>query len=131
MKYIYLYTTDTYRLKNWYKIGESTSNPNNRVKSQDNASNPEPLLVLSFWQVDDNTTDKAVHKELEKLGFTKLRGNREWFELSKTPIEDVAEALITICNKPVQGELSEKPNIIIDIPHYVDLWWYKSILPNC
>ena len=127
MKYIYLYTTETYRLKHWYKIGESTTNPNDRVKNQDNASNPEPLVVLSFWQVDDNTTDKAVHKELEKLGFNRVRASREWFELSETAIQDVADALITICNKPIQGKLHYKSFKIKNIPHYTDLWWHKSI----
>lgn len=120
MKYIY-------RAKNWYKIGESVGAPSRRIQQQDNASNPEPLIIVSFWSVDDKLTDKKVHNELENLGFVRLREQREWFELSDSPTLDIADCLITLSNKVIEGELPKKPNLFKEIPHYSELWWYKSI----
>ena len=99
MKYIYLYTTTTYQLKNWYKIGETISNPLKRLQSQDNASNPEPLLLVAYWEVNSHISDKQVHRVLLNLGFEKLRGNREWFELSTLPQQDVESALLELDKK--------------------------------
>ena len=126
MKYIYLYTTETYRLKNWYKIGESIVEPAVRIQQQDNASNPEPLITLRYWEVNNNLTDKKVHKRLEDCGFSRVRNGREWFELSDSPVDDIESCFITedkFISKPL---IEEKPCIINNIPHYADLWWYKS-----
>ena len=126
MKQIYLYTTETYRAKNWYKIGQTTGNSLKRIQHQDNASNPEPLIIISNWFVPDQITDKKVHKVLIDFGFEKLRGNREWFELSDTPIEDVESAILTLDStcKPIV------PIFDIDVPYYSELWWFNGTNPT-
>ena len=123
MKYIYLYTTPTYKLKNWYKIGETVISPQERIRQQDNASNPEELLLVSFWSVSQNLSDKQVHSQLESLDFNKLRGNREWFELSDTPIEDVETAISNIDTSSIKHPITTEFNI--PVLHYTEIWWAK------
>lgn len=125
MKYIYLYSTETFASKNWYKIGESIKDPANRIKSQDNASNPEPLLFIHSWKVSDDVNDKKVHKELEKLGYEKVRKNREWFVLDSSPIDTLTFALSNLTN--VFEDVPEKT--VFDtykIPHITELWWFNG-----
>lgn len=75
---IYIYTTETYKQKGWYKIGETTQLVEDRVKQQDTTSNPETLNII--YNVDSVISDKKIHEKLELLGFSKCRDNREWFE---------------------------------------------------
>jgi hypothetical protein len=131
MKYIYLYTTATYQLKNWYKIGETTTDPIKRIQSQDNASNPEPLTLIAYWQVRDKISDKQVHLELETIGFEKLRGNREWFELSDAPQQDI-ECALSLLNKKFEC-LPVKESIVdseqFTIKNYDEIWWGNNSPP--
>jgi len=128
MKIIYLYTTKTYKTKNWYKIGETTTDPIRRIQQQDNASNPEELELIASWQTAKWVTDKQVHAELSKLGFNKIRGNREWFELSEIPENDVEAALIEIKANPKEREnfCVNVPAINFPIPDVTELWWYNG-----
>jgi hypothetical protein len=129
MKIIYLYTTETYQEKNWYKVGETTINPTDRVKQQDNASNPEKLKLLASWQTADWITDKMVHNELEKLGYKKLRQDREWFKLSEIPEDDVEAALIELKANP---EEREKSCFYLQLPvqNYTEMWWFSGGTPK-
>ena len=126
MKHIYVYTTASYQSKNWYKIGETINNPQNRIQSQDNASNPEPLIFVSSWEVPNYVTDKKVHKKLENFGFLKIR--REWFELSKKPKEDVISAISEITPIVCISEVDNTPAFLsnIKVLNYTDLWWFKK-----
>lgn len=125
MKYIYIYTTTSYSLKNWYKVGETVVNPKQRVKSQDNASNPEPLLFVDAWLVPKHLTDKKVHNQLKKLGFNCIR--REWFELSDSPKEDVKQAILKITPNIKQFE-ENTPTFLSTIPikNYTEMWWFQK-----
>jgi hypothetical protein len=120
-----LYTTETYIKKNWYKIGESIKNPIKRIQSQDNASNPEPLIMVAHWNVPDNINDKKIHKELNNLGFLRLRNSREWFELSKNPKKDIEDILKSF------DSLIEHIEFNFEIPvfDYKELWWFKKTNP--
>jgi len=121
MKHIYLYTTKTYQEKSWYKIGQTDYDPVKRVQHQDNSSNPEPLILIAHWTVNNKVSDKKVHHQLEQLGFEKLRGNREWFELSDLPIQDVESALHIL-----DSEVKEESNIPAFMPaplNYTEIWW--------
>ena len=131
MKYIYLYTTATYQLKNWYKIGETISDPIKRIQSQDNASNPEPLKLIAYWQVRDKISDKQVHLELETMGFEKLRGNREWFELSNVPEQDI-ECALSLLNKkfeylPVAKSIVNSKQFTVK--NHNEIWWGNNSSP--
>lgn len=129
MKYIYLYTTESYRTKNWYKIGQSTENPHFRIQKQDNASNPEPLIFLKAWSVKDDVTDKRIHSQLERDGFLRIRKGREWFELSELPHYDVVEAINAfseILEDFSLENLIEKQYVVqLEVPNYTEMWWYK------
>ena len=78
MRKIYIYTTETYKQKGWYKIGETTQLVEDRVKQQDGTSNPETLDTI--YEVNSIISDKQIHKKLELIGYSKCRNNREWFE---------------------------------------------------
>jgi hypothetical protein len=125
MKYIYLYTTPTYATKNWYKIGESIKEPSKRIQQQDNASNPEPLIMVHFWKVADKINDKKIHSKLSELGFFRLRSAREWFELSEHPKADIEDILKSF---NVFVEIA-KPSEDINICNYNELWWFKNTPP--
>ena len=125
MQYIYLYTTETYQTKNWYKLGQTIHHPNKRVLQQDNASNPEPLSIIAFWEVPNSITDKKIHSKLEHHGFQKLRGNREWFELSEKPTEDIEFILEELNANPEQVILIDNSTPEIPILNYQDIWWSK------
>jgi len=125
MKYIYIYTTETYRLNNWFKIGESINDPLERIKSQDNASNPESLEYVDSWIVPDGLTDKSIHSFLEKSGFNRIRKHREWFELSDTPSDDVESAILNFTKQITHNE-KQKIAVFTDIPHYSQLWWFTG-----
>lgn len=131
MKIIYIYTTETYQKNNWFKIGQTTADPLKRIQEQDNSSNPEKLKLLKSWKTEDWVTDKRIHEELEKLGFVKLRNNREWFELSEKPEEDIEAVLNDIKATAIPilrlagGEIIPTP----EIPSYSELWWHKGENP--
>ena len=78
MRKIYIYTTETYKQKGWYKIGETTQLVEDRVKQQDGTSNPETLDTI--YEVNSVISDKEIHRKLELIGYSKCRNNREWFE---------------------------------------------------
>lgn len=43
---IYVYTTETYKSKNWYKIGMTNQESGSvRISQQDGTSNPEKLEI--------------------------------------------------------------------------------------
>jgi hypothetical protein len=77
---IYVYTTETYKTKNWYKIGETFQDVQERVVQQDGTSNPESLAILDSWDSAD-FSDKDFHRFLEKSGYSTTRQDRsrEWY----------------------------------------------------
>jgi len=125
MKYIYLYTTQTYQSKNWYKIGESVKNPNTRIQQQDNSSNPEPLIIVALWEVSDLVSDKKIHIQLSKLGFPRLRASREWFELSNNPVDDI-ESVLSGLGDFNETKISKHPKIDFVIPNVSEMWWFSN-----
>ncbi len=78
IKYIYVYTTDTERTFNRYKIGETKKSPYDRIQEQDTTSNSGELKLIAYWHAG-KTSDKQIHKILESLGYVRVRSNREWF----------------------------------------------------
>ena len=76
----YVYTSEAWEEKGWYKIGETTQEPAKRIKQQDKTANPERLILVAQWD-SAHHSDKEFHKVLEKSGVKKTRtdANREWF----------------------------------------------------
>ena len=78
---IYVYTTETYKEKGYYKVGETTqATVEQRIKQQDKTGNPEPLDLIAWWNSPE-VSDKELHKSLEEIGYKKTRkdADREWF----------------------------------------------------
>ena len=92
---------------------------------------PEPLTLIAYWQVRDKISDKQVHLELETIGFEKLRGNREWFELSDAPQQDI-ECALSLLNKKFEC-LPVKESIVdseqFTIKNYDEIWWGNNSPP--
>ena len=125
-KTIYIYTTNTYREKGWYKIGQTTRDAVVRVKEQDGTSNPEELETI--FEVPSVISDIEIHGMLEtKYGFSKCRDNREWFEGFTSDDE-----VITVVNKII-SETSEdtrptyKPRFYQDVINMM----FLEKLSNC
>lgn len=84
---IYVYTTETYKGKNWYKIGMTNQESGSvRISQQDGTSNPEKLEkqyeVNLFGETDLTAyeVEQKIHRFYERLG-KRVRDNREWFEV--------------------------------------------------
>ena len=77
---IYVYTTETYMAKGWYKIGETTQDVEERVRQQDVTSSAEKLIVVDSWNSPD-FSDKDFHAFLKKNGCRRTRQDRdrEWY----------------------------------------------------
>jgi len=91
IKYIYVYTTDTEKVFNRYKIGETKKSPFDRIQEQDTTSNSAELQLVAYWHAG-KISDKEIHKILEALGYTRIRSNREWFIIDD-PIKVIPEIL--------------------------------------
>lgn len=78
IKYIYVYTTDTERTFNRYKVGETKKSPYDRIQEQDSTSNSGELRLVAYWHAG-KISDKDIHRKLESLGYHRVRKNREWF----------------------------------------------------
>jgi superfamily II DNA or RNA helicase len=84
---VYVYTTDTFRVKNWYKIGETNQDTaETRVSQQDGTSNPEKLDIVYKLDISGLTDMKSydlehkIHNYYDRLG-KRVRNRREWFEI--------------------------------------------------
>jgi type II restriction enzyme len=86
-KKLYIWTTPTFEIKGWYKIGESTR-VLSRGKELDGTSSPEKGDILYSWDSQGHT-DKEFHKFIESKGIdkTRLDKNREWFIIPGGPKE--------------------------------------------
>jgi hypothetical protein len=91
IKYIYVYTTDTEETFNRYKIGETRKSPYDRIQEQDTTSNSGELKMVAYWHAG-KISDKELHKTLEKLGYERIRKNREWFVI-EDPISVVSKLI--------------------------------------
>jgi hypothetical protein len=64
MEIIYVYTTDTYKSKNWFKIGETTQESGSvRIRQQDGTSNPERLEKQYEIDISEKTESSAYEVE--------------------------------------------------------------------
>ena len=87
LEIIYVYSTETYKLKNWYKIGMTNQESGSvRISQQDGTSNPEKLKKEYEINISDETNFSAYEIEQKIHGFydrigKRVRNNREWFEV--------------------------------------------------
>ena len=100
-RFIYVYSTATYLEKGWAKIGQTDRNPEKRIKEQDGTSNPEELELLWSTPIPSTLSDRDIHDELRRLGFSLVRDRREWFQCT---VDDVRKAI----NSLLEG--SARPN---------------------
>jgi hypothetical protein len=96
-KFIYVYTTDGDRALNRFKVGETIRNPLERIAEQDSTSNSSDLILVAYWHAG-STSDKTIHKHLERRGIKKVRKNREWF-IFEGGEEQVKMVIPTIISK--------------------------------
>ena len=123
---IYVYTTNTYRNLNWYKIGMTNQESGTiRISQQDGTSNPERLekqYEMNIFGETDLTAyevEQKIHRYYDRLG-KRVRDNREWFEVSGgiDEIKRVIESILDnsdlhksdIKLKPHQIEANKKIN---------------------
>jgi hypothetical protein len=137
MKYIYIYTTESFGDKDWYKIGESIDTPHERIEAPDTASSPELLLVLHSWIVDTTVSDRSRHAVLEDGGFDRLRWGRRWFELGSNPIEDIniapralGKIIIESTGEITYTEGTKESLVEYSIPYVNELGWALGISPE-
>jgi superfamily II DNA or RNA helicase len=123
---IYVYSTPTYKQKNWFKIGMTNQESGSiRISQQDGTSNPEKLekeYEKDFSYETDITAyelEQKIHIYYTRLG-KRLRENREWFEVNGglDEIKSVIESILDnsdlhksdITLKPHQIEANDKIN---------------------
>ena len=101
---VYVYSTDTYIKNNWYKIGSTVRDFDERVFEQDVTAVPEPLRKLLTFSVEGyNITPKEFEDKLHEYFDNKgkrlrLDKDREWFY--GITIDDIKIAIQTILVDP-------------------------------
>lgn len=116
---IYVYTTETYKSKNWYKIGMTNQGCGSiRISQQDGTSNPEELEEQYEKDISGETelsayeVEQKIHRFYERLG-KRVRYNREWFEVDGglDEIKKVIESILD--NSDIhKSEIKLKPHQI-------------------
>lgn len=116
---IYVYTTDTYKTKNWYKIGMTNQESGSiRISQQDGTSNPEKLEKQYEINLSGETeltayeVEQKIHRFYERLG-KRIRDNREWFEVDGG-VEEIKKVIESILdNSDIhKSEIKLKPHQI-------------------
>ncbi len=116
---IYVYTTDTYEEKNWYKIGMTNQESASvRITQQDGTSNPERLKKVYEMDISGETelsayeVEQKIHRCYERLG-KRVRDNREWFEV-EGGVEEIKKVIESILdNSDIhKSEIKLKPHQI-------------------
>jgi hypothetical protein len=121
LRKIYIYSTPTYLLKGWVKIGETLlQTVLERVKQQDNSSNPEELIILCV--IESVYSDKEIHKFLEKKGIKHQR--KEWYVFDKgETFVDYTNEAIAVVNEIISN--SSQDTRVEYIPRY-----FQTIIKN-
>lgn len=118
-KIIYVYSTPTYKSKNWYKIGKTDQESASiRISQQDGTSNPEKLEKEYELNITDETelssyeVEQKIHNFYDRLG-KRVRGNREWFEVDGG-IEEIKKVVESILDNTDlhKSEIKLKPHQI-------------------
>lgn len=100
MGYLYVYTTETYENKSWYKIGMTEQNVEIRVNQQDGTSNPEELkekreINLNDYNISAYEAEQKIHKHFDRLNRRiRMDKNREWFEITLDEFDDAIKMFI-------------------------------------
>ena len=116
---IYVYTTETYKSKNWYKIGMTTQeSAEERILQQDGTSNPEILLKqydkdITGEKISAYDLEQRIHLHYEVLG-KRVRDRREWFHI-EDGVDGIKKTIEIILDN---GDL-HKSDIILK-PHQVE-----------
>lgn len=109
--FVYILTNPSFR-EDWVKIGKSNRPVDTRSKELDNTAVPLPFEIFATMQtVKFNEVEKLVHKMLDGLAHSRIRKNREFFNVSPETalnvFRDIAEtfdhdAVIRECLKDGQ-----------------------------
>lgn len=123
---VYVYTTKTYKEKNWYKIGMTNQESGTlRISQQDGTSNPEKLEKQYEIDISDETdlsayeVEQKIHRLYDSSG-KRVRNNREWFEVAGG-LEEIKKIIESVLDntdlhkseiklKPHQIEANDKIN---------------------
>lgn len=116
---IYVYTTETYKSKNWYKIGMTNQESGSvRISQQDGTSNPEKLKrqyevnLFGETELTAYEVEQKIHRFYERLG-KRVRDNREWFEVDGG-IDEIKRVIESILDNSDlhKSEIKLKPHQI-------------------
>lgn len=79
--YVYILTNKSFR-EDWVKIGKSSRPVNVRSKELDNTAVPLPFdIYATLRSVKYNEVEKQLHSMLDLLTNTRIRKNREFFNV--------------------------------------------------
>jgi hypothetical protein len=117
---IYVYSTETFQSKNWYKIGMTTQEAAIiRIAQQDGTSNPEPLIKIYDKNIYGETeftayeVEQKIHRYYDRLG-KRVRQHREWFE-----VDGGIEEIKLVIESVLDNSDLHKPNITLK-PHQIE-----------
>ena len=87
--YVYILTNPSFR-EDWVKIGMSSRPVDVRSKELDNTAVPLPFEVYATMQTTKyEATEKAIHKQIDRLTDRRIRQNREFFNLEPALALDI------------------------------------------
>lgn len=100
---IYVYTTESYKSKNYVKVGQTERNVIERISEQFGTSNAEQPILLWTAELSLGKSDHHIHHQLEANGVLRVSQSvgREWFVAT---IEQVKKAFNQVCFGSDRGE---------------------------
>lgn len=91
--FVYILTNPSFR-EDWVKIGKSNRPVETRSKELDNTAVPLPFEIFATMETAKfNEVEKSIHKMLDVLTHSRIRKNREFFNV---PPETALNALRTL-----------------------------------
>jgi len=125
--FVYVYTTDMYMEKNFFKIGGTDlQSVSERVEQQDSTSTAEELIIVRAYNLDgtrydenSNAAEKIMRKDLKP---TRKDKKREWRVVDNLEVlDEKAESFgwntyieTTLLNDQVENLIKENLNIPIE-----------------
>lgn len=80
--YVYILTNPSFKA-DWVKIGKTADAVDERARELDNTSIPLPFdIYATLWTSKYEKAEKMIHHLLDKLTTTRIRPNREFFNLN-------------------------------------------------
>lgn len=108
MGYVYILTNSSFR-EDWIKIGKTKNPVNLRSKELDNISIPLSFEIYATIKTEKySELESTIHKTLTRLTDTRIRNNREFYNMKP---EDAQDQIRDLCRLIDDAEINSPDDI--------------------